>query len=515
MSHIFAALFQHPAGSVFCEFFKAGQRRTVTFGELCASAGLAAAGLRDAGVIAGQVVPIVLEHRVELYSSFVGCTLIGAVPSFLPPLTAKQDPTLFRQGMSALLARIDPPCVIGSDATLPSLAGQSVLNVDAPEQARTAIGFADAPAAEIAFLQHSSGTTGLKKGVQLTHDAVLAQVARYTAAIALDEHDIIASWLPLYHDMGLITGFLLPAILGVPVVSLDALEWTARPTLLLDMMERFRATLAWLPNFAFHHIARMAPAGREWDLRSVRLLVNCSEPCRTAAFDVFAARLAKSSIGPERLAACYAMAECVFAATQTAPGQAPRRHGEYVSSGRAIAGIEIDIRDIDRATGIGAIHLRGPFLFDGYFGQPELIAAKLHDGWLTTGDLGFLAEGELVVVGRADDMLNINGRKILAHEVEDALAMLPGLLPGRILAYAELDPHSGAMRLNIAAERAPQATGDEADSAHVIAHVIRHTVFSVCAVRPHAVTLHGPGFLVKSTSGKLARAASVARLRGD
>ena len=512
--HVFAALLTRARttpNAVFCHLLRGGEAQMITVAEICAEAGNIALQLRAAGVPPGGVVPIVLETRRDVYSAFIGCSLAGALPSLLPPLTTRQDPGLFATATAHLLARIDPPCVIASHQTLPVVAssGRAVINVDASgERADGLPPLPDAEADAGAFLQHSSGTTGLKKGVLLSHGAVLRQIHHYAAAIGAGAGDSVASWLPLYHDMGLITGFLLPCVLGLPIVSLDAQEWVSRPTLLLDAIARHRASLCWMPNFAFAHILRTAPPDQTWDLASLRLLVNCSEPCRMPVVERFIARFATSGLRPGAVQASYAMAEAVFALTQSPPGQPPRgscRPGfaEFQSSGPPIAGVEVRIAGPEP----GEILVRSACLFDGYFRQPEATAARLRDGWLHTGDLGFIEDGELFVVGRGDDVLTVNGRKLLAHEIEAGLADIPGAIPGRVLAYAPLAGDGGTGRLMIAAE----TDGDRPERETTAD--LRRTVAGLCGFLPHQVILLPRGFLVKSTSGKIARAASVTRIQ--
>jgi len=130
----------------------------------------------------------------------------------------------------------------------------------------------------------------------------MRQIAQYRASIGLNAGDPIVSWLPLYHDMGLITSFIMPALSACPIISLDALEWSARPTLLLDYLESQKACFAWLPNFAFHHIARADRGVRSWDLNSVKAIINCSEPCRRASFDLFVERYASMGLERSKLA---------------------------------------------------------------------------------------------------------------------------------------------------------------------------------------------------------------------
>jgi acyl-CoA synthetase (AMP-forming)/AMP-acid ligase II len=154
---------------------------------------------------------------------------------------------------------------------------------------------------------------------------------------------------------------------------------------------------------------------------------------------------------------------------------------------------------------VGEIHLRSAYLFDGYHRQPELTAERLHDGWYRTGDIGFLDRTELFVIGRLDDVLNINGRKIVAHEIEDALNPIPGLAPGRILVHAEHDADQGSTQLVVVAERAAERATDDPAGDKPLAAAIRRAVLDQCGRRPGRVALLGRGVLLKSTSGKITR----------
>ena len=473
--------------------------------------------LKAAGINAGDVVVIVHEHAVDLYAAFIGATLLGAVPTFLPPLTRKQDPDLHRQHMQALLARIEPAVVISSEASRSTLGWDGITLIAKDIVATEAIRRApDLPSDTIALLQHSSGTTGLKKGVQLSHAQVISQANRYAGAVGLDDSSVIVSWLPLYHDMGLVTAFLIPALMGASVVSLDALEWVMHPTLLLDHLERVEAGFAWLPNFAFHHIMRLDRRRRTHDLSRVRALIDCSEPCRVRTLDDFAARYRDQGLDRGRLGACYAMAEAVFAVTQTSPGVAPRsaRSCEaigFASSGTPIAGCRVEVRGPDGRPmpcgGLGEVWLTSESLFNGYHRQPELASERLIDGWLRTGDLGVIEDSELFVVGRSDDLIIVNGRNLLAHEVEDVASSQPGVAPGRVFVYAEMDEATGTNRLCVAAELA-QPNEDQA----TVTAMLLTAVETAAGVAPLRVQIVERGFLVKSSSGKIAREESRRKL---
>ena len=180
------------------------------------------------------------------------------------------------------------------------------------------------PEESIALLQHSSGTTGLKKGVALSYAAIADHVESYARAVDLSPADVIVSWLPLYHDMGLIACLIMPAYFAVPVTHIDPLHWVGRPGTLLDAIVAHRGTFAWLPNFAFDHLSgTVSRRASEWDLSGMRAFIDCSEPCKSASLDRFAEAFAASGVRQGQLQCCYAMAETVFAVSQTRPGAGP------------------------------------------------------------------------------------------------------------------------------------------------------------------------------------------------
>jgi acyl-CoA synthetase (AMP-forming)/AMP-acid ligase II len=486
--------------------------------------------LDKVGVKAGQIVSIMLEHCVDLYPAFIGCMIRGFVPTFLPPLTIKQDPDIFRRSLAKLFERISPAAVITSAKNVEQIPGgiYSVLQVeelvesegegeDAVELAMRMLNSPLVSNSETAFLQHSSGTTGLKKGVMLSHRAVIEQIIIYSNSIGADVGDVIVSWLPLYHDMGLITSFLLPMVFGNTVVSMDALEWVVKPTILLDYIERYRAALVWLPNFAFHHIIRAAGKTKSWDLRSLKNLINCSEPCRSHTFEEFVERFAPMGIHQTKLRVCYAMAENVFAVSQTPLGSLARSGGKaatrpFLSSGRPIDGVEVDIRASDGssvASGeLGEICFRSTTMFEGYFKQPQVTAERIQRGWFHTSDLGCIEGGELFVLGRVDDLLIINGKNLFAHEIESQLTAIIGIAPGRTLAFTDFDEKIGATRLVILGE----AASEEADIKALEAE-IRQAVLGQTGIFPSAVHFLPRGFLVKSSSGKIARGESYRKFK--
>lgn len=277
---------------------------------------------------------IALKHRAEIYFSFLGAMWIGAIPTIIPFPTPKQDPHLYWAEYTRMLSDVDPRVLVTYGDNVPNvraaLAGSTcvVLDADSQERLHTSAAqphdrFAPEPDA-IALLQFSSGTTGLRKGVALSHRQIARHMQAYGRAIEFGPGDTIASWLPLYHDMGLVACFLMPLSAGATIVSLDAFEWVAKPHMLLEAIETYRAGFIWLPNFAFHHILRTLPGDSTFKLGHVRAIINCSETCRPGSMEQFADIMAPHGVRREQLQVCYAMAETVFAVTQTALGRPPR-----------------------------------------------------------------------------------------------------------------------------------------------------------------------------------------------
>ena len=535
--------FKERPDAVFCHQVGDGGETALTWRDVEADCGAFGGAYRAAGLKDGDQVLIFLRHAPQLYGAFFGAMLTGLTPAFMPCSSPRQDPTLYWRSHQALMAQIQPAAVVTDAATLAemraaglSLAGAAVLLIEdlrpAPLEPRLV------PEDSIGLLQHSSGTTGLKKGVALSYSAIVLQTESYAAAIALADHDVIVSWLPLYHDMGLIACLILPAYFATPVVHLDPFHWIGRPDTLFEHIVKRKGTLTWLPNFAFEHLAgTVARRANTWDLSSMRAFINCSEPCKAATFDRFATAFAPAGVRPDQLQCCYAMAETVFAVTQTgarntgasalparitvdptsldrgrAPAPVPTGEGvELIETGSVIEGLNLTIHDeageVIGEGRIGEVGITGRFLFSGYNRDPARTAERLRGGVYFSRDLGFIRDGRLYVLGRLDDLIIINGRNLYAHEIEAQINGVPGLKPGRAVAVAWFDARIGSETLVIMAERArASARPDEAVRREVIGLV--HSVFNVT---PRAVDLLDEGRLVKTSSGKISRKENLAR----
>jgi acyl-CoA synthetase (AMP-forming)/AMP-acid ligase II len=508
-----------------------------------------AARLAARGIGPGDLVVLVLQHSLDLVHAFWGAALLGAIPSIFPFLTEKLDPGLYRQRVKTLVehsgaaAVITYPefyqplsdllagirCKLLSTADVQgSVVSAAALQGTAPEAsvASAAQDLVISPKA-VALLQHSSGTTGLQKGVALSHQAVLEHIASYSEAIQLDpQSDVIVSWLPLYHDMGLIAGFVMPILTGAHLVLMSPFDWVRQPAVLLEAIQRYRGTLAWLPNFAYNLLTRTLRTDAGYDLSSWRAAINCSEPVYDQSHQAFLEALQPFGFTAPKLAACYAMAENTFAVTQTLLATPPhvdevalaalQERGEalpvatggkrLVSNGPPIPGVELRI--LDEAgeqlpeRRVGQIALRSPFMLSGYYRRPDLSALALTpDGWYLSGDMGYLAGGELYITGRQKDLIIVGGKNIYPQDLEAIANQTPGVHPGRAVAFGLYDERIGSEKVVLLCEA---AGGDGVDEKQLESE-LRARVVAQSEVTLGDLRIVPAGWVIKTSSGKHAR----------
>ncbi|KMO22306.1 AMP-binding protein [Methylobacterium platani] len=517
----------------------------------CIAGGLSRAVAADEAGQTSRVVLLFLKHHPAQLPAYLGTMMAGLIPSFMAFPTPKQDPVLYWKSHAALVRRIRPAAIV----TYPEIAGDlealcaglgtRVLLIDDLAGA----GPADRPgfppgSADTALLQHSSGTTGLKKGVELTFGQIDAQATAYARTIGLTPDSTVVSWLPYYHDMGLFTAFLIPLTVGAAVVSMDAFAWVARPASLFEVIERFRGTHCWLPNFAFRHLVNTVPrqeaGGRHFRLDTVEAFVSCSEPVKSASLRDFAAAFAEFGIRPEQLTACYAMAETGFAVSQSDPArhEAVRSYAAgplgrnaravavapdhpdaraLVSNGPSLAGVEVRILPLGDGPApgpgapVGEIAVRGSIVFSGYYADPDATAAVLTDGWYRTGDIGFLDGGELFVSGRIKDVIIVHGRNYYAHDVEEVVSAATGIVPGRAVAVGVANEAVGSEDVVVLAET---RIVDEAEL-RGLKRAVKRAIFDQLELTVHSVHLVRPGWLTKTSSGKISRSENLARYKAE
>ncbi|MGB7219434.1 MAG: fatty acyl-AMP ligase [Vicinamibacterales bacterium] len=497
--------------------------------------------LVEAGLRRGDVVALVLADAEPFLTSLFGASMAGLVPASLyPPVTAGGLDRYF--DLTAGILRASGAKAVVTAAALVS--GFEALRATCPELAlvlsREAL---DAPALppdampsldDIAFVQFTSGSTSSPKGVALSHRNLSANVDAINgpAGLGTSSEDTALSWLPLYHDMGLVGMALGPLYSERPGILLTPQAFVKRPAEWLKAISRYRGTISFAPNFAYDLSVRRV---KDRDLEGLDLscwrVAGCgAEPIHAPTLMAFAERFAPVGFRATSFLPSYGLAEHVLAATFPPRGQLPRV--EHIASddltkrrlatlavgggpsvpvvgcGRALPGHAIRIvgedgRELpDRE--VGEIVLSGPSVMLGYYKDPALTAETLRNGWLHTGDLGYLSDGELFVCGRAKDIIIVNGRKFHPQDLEWAVAELAGVRRGRVVAFGTT--RQGASdRVVIVAE--PSGTVGAA----ALAEGIRRRVGDALGLYVDDVVSVPSGTIGRTTSGKVQRAATKAK----
>nr|WQM80037.1 non-ribosomal peptide synthetase [Streptomyces sp.] len=499
-----------------------GGERTVTYAQLRDDALRVAGGYRAAGVAPGTCVPVLADRGDDFQAMFWGALAAGLVPV---PLAAHAGRVL---SVWELLGR--PPVAV--DETTASLLAElpsdvRPLRLATLRQGRPPGLLPEAAAGDVAFLQFSSGSTGAPKGVELTHACVLANLAQIRTAAALTSGDVVASWMPYFHDMGLIGTHLAPLAARAKQVRLEPLSFAKRPALWLETAARHRATVLSAANFALALATRRIPDevyGR-LDLSAVRLMLVGAEPIAPAVWRRFVAKGRLSGLDARAPQPVYGLAEATLAVTFPPLGEvaAPRvldrtalSRGRAVDTapgpdavelmdvGRPVPGCEVRIADdTGRPLGdrrVGHVQVRGPQVARGYHEAPDTTAATFADGWLHTGDLGFLADGRLCVTGRDKDVVFVNGRTFHAPDLEEVAAATPGLPTPLASVVGSTDPADGTERV-VVFVRWPRPPREAAPVlAQVTARVRQALAHDDVRVLPLP-----PGAFARTTSGKLRR----------
>ncbi len=498
----------------------------------------------EAGIQPGEVVILILQHGEDLVYSFWGAILHGAIPAIMPFLTEKLSPERYRADLTALLSVTQPAAIV----TYPEFEAdiRAALTTDGSVR-RVLLTSQLAPKSEpdfnqlrglqckptdLVLLQHSSGTTGLQKGVALSHQAVLNQLNAYTRAIQLTSDDVLVSWLPLYHDMGLIAGFLMPILMGITLVLQSPFDWVRAPHKLFQSVSKYKGTLSWLPNFSYNFCAQKV---RERDLEGVdlsswRVITNCSEPVKWESHQAFFQRFEKYGLHESALHCSYAMAENVFGVTQTPLGTKPVTdeidRASYInerianppqdgnptlkmlSSGRALPNTRLLILSEDGKPlpdkVIGEIALQSDCMLTGYYHRPDATEKALRDGWYLTGDYGYTLNGEVFVAGRKKDMIIVGGKNVYPQDLESLAYEVPGIHAGRAVAFGIEDTKAGTEEVVIVAE----VDTDDPEERQRIADALRKHITQNSAVALRHAHLVDPKWIVKTSSGKTARSAN-------
>lgn len=514
-----------------------GTERARSYAEVFEDARRTAGGLLGLGLRRGDRVAIIVPEAEGFLNVFFGAALAGLVPiPMSPPLNLGQLDAFLAHAVHILRsaqvkAVVTVPQVrrlLGSVQASTSafcpvvcaedLAGAPLERVDQPSSDDTA------------FIQFTSGSTSQPKGVVLSHGNLHVNIKNFSGPHGLAvnaEVDSSVSWLPLFHDMGLIAMALAPLYLGAPAVIMSPLLFLKRPITWLRAFARHGATISCVPNFAYSLCVKRVPDKEveRLDLSSWRVAGCGAEPIQAEVLQQFAKKFAPAGFRETAFLPCYGMAEHTVGVTY-APRDRPlrvdvvsgtvlgerkeaiacspdeHRSVQFVSCGRPFPDHQLRIVD-DRGhtlgeRRVGEIQLAGPSVMKGYDGRPDLTAEIIRDGWLRTGDLGYLHDGELFVCGRKKDVIILNGRNYAPQDLEWLVSELPGVRKGSVVAFGT-DAFGGREKVVVVAE------ARQAEGAADLAEEIRQKILVCLQIQVDDAVVVPPGTIPKTTSGKLQR----------
>jgi acyl carrier protein len=528
----------HPERTHIVLLDEAGGETPVSYAELQEGAAQVAAGLLERGLQPGQSVSIMLPTGRDYFRCFFGVLLAGGVPvPIYPPTRPSQIEDHLRRhagilsnALAAMLVTVPEAKAVARllQAQVETL--RAVLTVEELTHSGKAPGYALQPG-QIALLQYTSGSTASPKGVALTHANLLANIRAMGQAAEVGSTDVFVSWLPLYHDMGLIGAWLGSLYHAMPFAVMSPLSFLARPERWLWAMHKHRGTFSASPNFGYELCLRKIPdeAIEGLDLSGWRWAFNGAEPVSPDTLENFARRFERYGLRREALAPVYGLAECSVGLAFPPPMRGPlvdrisrerfARSGRaepatdekdalrFVACGRPLPGHQIRVVD---ATGRevaerveGRLEFKGPSATAGYFRNPEQNRLLFRDGWLDSGDYAYFAEGDVYLTGRAKDIVIRAGRNIYPHELEEAVGNLPGVRRGCVAVFGSPDPVSGTERLVVMAETR-EAEKQKREELRGRINALTLDMLGTPADDIVLAPLHG---VLKTSSGKIRRAA--------
>lgn len=525
--------------------------RTWSRQEQWQAAAKAAGTLRAEGVVRGSSVVLLLPSPEEFIAAFFACQILGAIPvPLVPPWSLDRiDTHLERIAAVCRICRPQASVISGHALAALSAFSPGALQERAFGRLVDPSRFLEAePVTELcaevkscdaAMVQFTSGSTSEPRGVVLSHSALLANCFGIGAGLGFwKKHHIGCSWLPLFHDMGLIGHVLVPLLWSIPNVLLPPESFALRPESWLEAVSAYGATISTAPNFAYQVCTqRLSEAKTEaLDLSRWEVALCGGEPILSPTLKGFSERFEKLGFREQAFCPVYGLAEFSLAVTLSDSAAVPESEaidrqlfseegsarlvegGELrmVSSGRVIAGHEVrivdDAEEICRAGQEGSIEARGPSLMTGYLNDAVATAQCLHDGWLVTGDRGYLRAGKLYVTGRNKELIIKGGRNLYPQEAEAAAGAVAGIRPGRVVAFGIVDEESGTDLFVLLCE----SHEDEEQARLLLERQVLGAVRNAVGVRPDQVRIVAPGTLSKTSSGKLQRLAVRQRyLEGD
>ncbi|MGI9316971.1 MAG: AMP-binding protein [bacterium] len=514
---------------------------TIRFADLAKAASRQAQGMCSWGLEPGEFVGIMLPTGQEFFEAFFGTLLAGAVPvPMYPPVRLSQleehlrrQAGILRNSEAALLL------VPGQGKALTSLLGGQIESLRGVSTVEDMRGNSEAftPVSrspdDLAMLQYTSGSTGDPKGVMLTHANLLANIRAMGDAIRATSNDVFVSWLPLYHDLGLIGAWFGSLYHAIPVVVMSPLRFIVRPESWLWAIHRNAATLSAAPNFAFELCANKVLDNTidGIDLSSLRMVANGAEPVSVETIQKFTERFKPYGFRPEAMTPVYGLAESsvglAFSAVDEAPIvdlvnrdalqqkeiAIPSNNDDshpiaFVSCGMPLRDHQVRIVDAlgrelpERQQ--GKLEFKGPSATQGYYRDPERTKAILQNGWLDSGDLAYMADGNIFLTGRIKDIIIKEGHNIYPQEVEEAVGNLTSIRKGCVAAFASADTRTGSERLIVVAE----TRGTDHSKYAEIEHSAAQKITDVLGMPADRIIITPPHTVPKTSSGKIRRSTT-------
>ncbi|MGB5438804.1 MAG: fatty acyl-AMP ligase [Gammaproteobacteria bacterium] len=437
--------------------------------------------LLSLGLEKGSQVALVAETDPEFIRFFFACQYAGLVPVTLPTSIKLGAHSIYVEQLQRLLEASNAALAVASEGYLRFLQeaseGLNLRMVAAPED------FHDLPPGtatlptidpdDIAYIQYTSGSTRFPRGVVIKHHTAMANIEGMIGdGLRIDSNDRFASWLPFYHDMGLVGFVLAPVATQLSVDYLDTKDFAMRPRKWLNLMTQTRATISFAPSFGYDLCARRLRDAdiAEYDLSNWRIAGIGAEMIRPQTLELFADKLAACGFDSRAFTACYGMAECTLGISFSPLGQGFTTHyvdsdqladahevvlmdaseqsgrgRHFVNCGQPLPSYEVEVRD-DKGHRLhdwqsGVIHVRGPSVMSGYYNLPEESGCTLsEDGWLNTGDIGYMVDGNITITGRKKDLIIIHGRNIWPQDIEHRAETQPEVRVGDALAFSAPGP---------------------------------------------------------------------------
>ncbi|KJX75770.1 fatty acyl-AMP ligase [Mycobacterium lepromatosis] len=510
-----------------------------TWGEVHERASRIAGGLADVGVGHGDAVGVLVGVPVEIAPTAQGLWMRGASLTMLHQPTPRTDLAVWEEDTATVIDMIEAKAVIISDpfiAVAPVLEARGVKVVTVEQLlAADPVDPIETDEDDLALMQLTSGSTGSPKAVQITHRNVYSNVEAMFVGVRYNvEKDVMISWLPCFHDMGMIGFLTVPMYFGAELVKITPIDFLRDTLLWAKLIDKYKGTFICGPNFAYSlftkRLRKQAKPG-QFDLSTLRIAMSGAEPVDPADVEDLIDAGRPFGFRPEAILPAYGMAETTLAVSFSPVGEGllvdevdadllaalrravPATKGNIrrlVSLGPLLDGLEARIVDEDGNVlpprGVGVIELRGESLTSGYITMGGFISAQDEHGWYDTGDLGYQMEnGHVVVCGRVKDVIIMAGRNVYPTDIERAAGRVDGVRPGCAVAV-RLD--AGHSRETFAVAVESNAFEDTAEVRR-IEYQVAHEVFQEVDVRPRNVVVLGPGTIPKTPSGKLRRASSV------